>query len=236
MLDLLHATSHIEKIRLTEDFRLDIRWWATYVSEWNGISVLYDLEWSASNGNIIGLETDACEYGGGAVCGTSWWSHTWTPEQLAQARNLDAEVANSGEPTPATTNTTNTNGKDPAEPRKNEKRRSMPFLQLLALTMAAATWGSRWKGKKIKFHNDCEPVVSAVNKGTSKSKLLMSLIRTLTYIAAWHEFEYKLIHIPGITNDSADALSRGDQDRFRSLNPNADSLPTIPSPLPIHNW
>ena len=112
----------------------------------------------------------------------------------------------------------------------------MPYLELLAVAMAAATWGSLWKGRRILFHNDCEPVVSACNKGTSKSPILMRLIRTLHYIAATHQFEFRLVHIAGVTNVLADALSRGEQDHFRSLSPSADPSATPVTPLPTPSW
>ena len=107
----------------------------------------------------------------------------------------------------------------------------MPYLELLALTMAAATWGAQWRGRRVVFFNDCAPVVQAVNKGTSRSPLLMTLIRALFLIAARHQFEFKLVHLPGVCNPAADALSRGDQERFHALCPGADRSATIPLPF-----
>ena len=109
----------------------------------------------------------------------------------------------------------------------------MPYLELLALVSAAATWGDRWRGKRVTFHCDCEPVVFAVSKLTSPSPNMMHLIRTLFMIAARSQFEFRVLHIPGVTNQVADALSRGQIDRFRLLCPGSDRSPTIPSPLPI---
>jgi putative aminopeptidase FrvX len=99
--------------------------------------------------------------------------------------------------------------------------------------MAAATWGDQWRGKRIRFFNDCEPIVHAVTKGTSRSPLLMTLIRQLFFVAAEHEFEFRVEHIRGVTNNAADALSRLDQVRFRSISPGADHSPTIPSLPPV---
>ncbi len=315
MLDLLAATEQVESavITLSKGFHADVRWWLAYMNEWNGVSVLYDLEWcvaaseasgqqaepttpthtntsenktksaeevtghysssvtnddcgttpvqvtaipcsgmGAINGGVVRtksmqLFTDACESGGGAVCGTAWWSHQWTQQQLhdsKQVRKYLESEAKLVEPSlsllppsafPAST-PTHHDDKQPTSTPVLAKRRSMPYLELLALVMAAATWGGDWKGMRIIFYNDCEPVVAAVNKGTSKSPLLMGLIRSLHFVAARHQFECKLVHIAGVTNVNADLLSRAQIGAFLRSNPTADRFPTPPSVPPNHNW
>jgi hypothetical protein len=333
MLDLLAATQEVDSavITLSKGFHADISWWLAYMNEWNGVSVLYDLEWRVAaadasgqqaeptprshtntngsknnsaefvtdnrsgddsisghcSGNVskddrgtttvqvtakpysgigamqpcsgmgaisgglvrtksLQLFTDACEYGGGAVCGTAWWSHQWSHQQLHDSRQvrryLESEAKLVGPslslltPTPLPASTPTHNDKQSTKGPLLAKRRSMPYLELLALVMAAATWGSDWKGMRIVFYNDCAPVVAAVNKGTSKSPLLMGLIRSLHFIAARHQFECKLVHIAGVTNVNADLLSRGQVDAFRKLNLMADQFPTLPLTVPTHGW
>ena len=55
-----------------------------------------------------------------------------------------------------------------------DKRDSMPFKELYALTRAAATWGSQWRGRKILFHCDCQPIVDAWRKGDSRKPAIRS--------------------------------------------------------------
>jgi hypothetical protein len=236
MLDLLAATNGIDSrsITLGRGFRADLQWWRQHMRAWNGVSVLYDLDWQSAKGSIIELNTDACEVGAGAVCGTHWWSHQWSADQLHAARQVARDGVDQPAPSSSPTSTgsaghTDNEGKG-AMP---SDRRSMPYLELLALTMAAATWGDQWRGKRIRFFNDCEPIVHAVTKGTSRSPLLMTLIRQLFFVAAEHEFEFRVEHIRGVTNNAADALSRLDQVRFRSNSPGADHSPTIPSLPPV---
>lgn len=122
--------------------------------------------------------TDACNSGYGAVCGRQWFHAQWTPEQQ--------QLAEEG----------------------TISRDSMPFKELYALVTAAITWGHQWNRKRITFRTDCEPAVISINKGTSRNKRMMQLLRTLHYHAAKHHFKYRAVHIPGVDNVIADELSR----------------------------
>jgi hypothetical protein len=116
-----------------------------------------------------------------------------------------------------------------------DKRDSMPFKELYALANAAATWGPQWKGRKILFHCDCQPNVDAWRRGDSSKPAISNLIRTLLFIAATHEFNMNIIHIPGVKNVYADMLSRGQVQRFLDSHPQHDPSPTIPL-LPTQTW
>jgi len=98
----------------------------------------------------------------------------------------------------------------------------MPFLELRALVLAAATWGSQWRGMKITFRSDCSPAVTAITKGSSRTPEQMHQLRAFASLAITHGFDYKCTHIPGVANTIADVLSRsGDCDQFRASCPNA---------------
>ncbi len=115
-------------------------------------------------------------------------------------------------------------------------RDSMPWKELHCLVRAASTWGKHWKGKNIVFRLDCQPMVFAVSKGGSKDPEIMSLLRTLSYIAATFEFCYKVNHIAGHTNIGPDHLSRGHVSLFQSLFPDSNPLPCQVLPIPCHTW
>jgi hypothetical protein len=119
---------------------------------------------------------------------------------------------------------------------KRLKRDSMPWKELHTLVRAAATWGNEWKGKNIKFHLDCEPMVHAVEKGGSRSPEIMSLIRTLSYIAVRSGFYYTVSHIAGRLNVGPDLLSRNRVSVFLAQFPHSNRSPVIPSTLPCHTW
>ncbi len=124
---------------------------------------------------------------------------------------------------------------------KRDKRESMPYLELLALTLAACTWGHHWQRRRIVFLCDCKPVVDALAYGRANAPHMQSLIRTLHFLASKHGFAFRCAHIASVDNVRADALSRcaGDQaavSLFLASNPTVCRSPTPVLPLPIHDW
>ena len=117
---------------------------------------------------------------------------------------------------------------------QRSSRYSMPFLEMLALVIAAATWGHAWTGKRIVFNCDCMSVVAAIQKRRSKQPDLDHLTRVLVTVAANYAFDLRARHIPGRTNKIADILSRqGDSADFRRAMPNADRAPTRAADVPL---
>jgi hypothetical protein len=210
MINLATATEHCKLVKLSDDFKRDLQWWSDFIADWNGVSLLYAVGWPADAACVVA--TDACESGLGAYCDGHWISRKWTTGELNMAHShLGSVDATAG---------------------VEAQARSMPFLELAALVIAAATWCDQWSGKRVTFHCDCEPVVFAASKLTSPSASMMHLIRSLFMIAARAHFEFRVLHIAGVTNTVADALSRCQIDRFRLLCPDSDRSPTTPSPLP----
>ena len=116
---------------------------------------------------------------------------------------------------------------------KRESEESMPFYELYAIASSAATWGDRWRGRKIMFACDSNTVVLAAQLRRTASPLLAYLFRCLYLSAATYDFAVRVVHIPGISNNVADALSRLQIERFRRLYPHGARSPTTPRPLPI---
>ena len=108
------------------------------------------------------------------------------------------------------------------------KETSINWRELFAVVVAAATFGSLWKGKQIMFHCDNMCVVEVVTSGSCRSDTIMNLIRKLFYICARYEFEISMRYVNTKVNDIADALSRLQLDRFRKLAPHADRYMTMP--------
>ncbi len=106
---------------------------------------------------------------------------------------------------------------------------SIEWKELYAIVMACETWGKHWSGKRLLFHCDNEAVVHVWQAGRSRCPDLMDLVRALFYVAADNNFNVMIRHIAGIDNCIADALSRLQLPKFRSLAPHADLLPT-PTP------
>ena len=61
----------------------------------------------------------------------------------------------------------------------------------------------------------------------------MTLVRLLYFCAAQHNMHIMITHISGINNVIADAISRFQMQRFRSLAPDASPLPDPIRVLPM---
>ena len=183
--------------KIPQTVRDEVKWWSTFLESFNGVSILYELEWTETA--CIELFTDACETGFGGIFGNRWFAGAWSPKQRAASMVATA--------------------------------RSMPFFELYALVTAAKIFGPSWRGKKITFRCDCDPVVQGVQKGRSAKPQLMYLLRQLCEIGIAYQFDYRVIHIAGVKNVIADCLSRfGDCAQFRALCPNAEAKG---EPLPV---
>ena len=106
---------------------------------------------------------------------------------------------------------------------------SMSWLELIPILAACTLWGAAWTGRRITFHCDNSGVVGACIKGWSRDPRLMSLLRQLSFLAAHHSFMFRVQHVAGHDNATADSLSRLQLSRFRTLQP--DDRPT-PVPVP----
>ena len=101
------------------------------------------------------------------------------------------------------------------------------WKELYAIVMACEVWGKHWSGKRLLFHCDNQAIVHVWESGLSRSSSLMCLVRALFFVAARCNFHVLIAHIPGIENSIADSPSRMQLQRFRSLAPMADLLPTL---------
>ncbi|XP_043215429.1 uncharacterized protein LOC122378437 [Amphibalanus amphitrite] len=106
---------------------------------------------------------------------------------------------------------------------------SISWLEMIPILAACLLWGHRWTGLSVLMHCDNTGVVCAWEKGWSRDRRLMSLVRQTLFTAAQHSFALRVSHIPGIDNSAADALSRLQISRFRAINPTAAASAT---PLP----
>ena len=101
--------------------------------------------------------------------------------------------------------------------------------ELLPIVMAAATWGNRWQGLTIRANCDNMAVVHMIGSHYSSNSMAMHLLRCLALLECSFQFTLVSEHIPGKSNDLADALSRNNLPYFRSNFRQANQFPT---PLP----
>ena len=110
-----------------------------------------------------------------------------------------------------------------------QQQQSIAYKELFPVVVAAHVWGHQWCRKHVLFRSDNEAVVHILNSRTSKVPCLMRLLRSLLFAAACHCFSFSAQHIPGVTNQIADAISRFRWQEFRRLAPHAQLHPT---PIP----
>lgn len=110
----------------------------------------------------------------------------------------------------------------PATWRQREILADITFLELVPILLALHIWQKDLQNKKILFRSDNQALVCILNKLTSKSPRVMSLIRESVLIAMSNNIQFKAKHIPGVQNEIADALSRFQWERFRKLAPMAE--------------
>ena len=108
-------------------------------------------------------------------------------------------------------------GEFPVELLKENDTMSMALFELYPIVVACVLWGKQWKKLRIVFHCDNMSTVQIINKGRSKGKTIMKLMRKLTWCSATFNFTIHAQHVPGSLNSVADAISRFQMDRFRRL-------------------
>ena len=114
-----------------------------------------------------------------------------------------------------------------------DEKMSMALLELYPIVVSCVLWGAQWKKLRILFHCDNMSTVNIINKGRSKVKVIMKLLRKLTWCSAVNNFFVRAEHVPGKYNDIADSLSRLQMERFRRLAPQADTSATQCPPYQI---
>jgi len=76
-------------------------------------------------------------------------------------------------------------------------------------------------------------VLEILNKASSKSLRVMSLVRYIVYWSLLGNFHIKGNYIPGYSNVYADLISRGKFQKFMSLAKSADAYP---ADIPVEFW
>ena len=109
---------------------------------------------------------------------------------------------------------------------------SIGWQELFPIVVACAIWFPHFSGKQVQFWCNNESVVAIINSGHSKAPHIMDLLRFLVLVSMKHNFFVQVCHVPGVCNETADAVSRFQDVCFRAVAPNAEQTPcTIPPSL-----
>ena len=97
--------------------------------------------------------------------------------------------------------------------------------------------GTQLANKCITFHTDNQGLSEVINKKTTKDRELLVLLHALVLSSLQHNILFKAVHLPGIHNTKADALSHLQVTKFKSLSMDMAPEPTaVPPRLLPENW
>ena len=109
------------------------------------------------------------------------------------------------------------------------REENITFKELLPIVLACAVWAEEFSGSWVIVHCDNIGAVELVNSGHSKVAQIMHLLRCLFFIRARFQVELWAVHVPGVENSLADAISCNNLSLLFSQIPD---LPREPSPIP----
>jgi hypothetical protein len=205
-----------KSVPVTDDLRADLDWWLRFLPGWKGVSAIPASSWVSCA--QLEFFTDASKtFGMGAVMavnrvvqGQQRAVVLWMSERWHRSHIQAAE---------------------------REKDISVPYLELLSVATAVATWREELRGKRIIVQCDCLPVVQALNRGTTHSPEFAALLRAIVGWCIDVGCELRAAHTPGYLNVWADGLSRGNVQDFLASCSAASPSPSPPprSTTPL-NW
>ena len=99
------------------------------------------------------------------------------------------------------------------------------------MLLSCAAWGRFWHAARVRCHCDNLAAVQCISKRSCWDPPLMHLLQCLFYLEAFFQFELVAVHIPGVSNDLADNLSRDNLSFFLLKAPHMDPHPVILPPL-----
>ena len=108
---------------------------------------------------------------------------------------------------------------------------------MLPIFISVSIWASELANKCILFHTDNQGLVEVINRKTTKDRQPLVLLRELVLQFLKHNILFRAIHVPGVLNVKADALSRLQVTRLKSLGQGMDHSQTlVPGHLLPQNW
>ena len=99
------------------------------------------------------------------------------------------------------------------------KEFDITFMELYPIVLSSIIWGHQFQNRTIECHTDNLGLVSVINKCSSPKPYIMCLVCVLVLAMLQLNCVFYKIHIPGVQNVLADALSRKQIWHFLALLP-----------------
>ena len=173
--------SNHHKVRLTEEFRLDVKWWIEFAAAFNGKAKIV-----APCGPALSIYSDASLSGFGATHGDDWIAGTF---------NGTVEVPGLG------------HHRCGAEDKGCDTD-NINVLEMWPVLQGVRRWSSGWKDANVVCITDNTQVLAAINSGRSTNKTTMRWLRLIFWESVRHNFIIKAIYINTKDNVVCDSLSR----------------------------
>ena len=81
-------------------------------------------------------------------------------------------------------------------------------LEMLNVVVALKVWANIWANKRVKINCDNLAVVEILKSGKTRHSFLATCARNVWLITAMFNIDIIIIHVPGVSNQVADLLSR----------------------------
>ena len=89
------------------------------------------------------------------------------------------------------------------EDRERKPIVDIAALEAITVIVAAATWGSRWSGKKVVLRSDSSPTCFCFNKLASKDPAMARVADLWEAAQHFFCFEGLVLHCSGVSNELA---------------------------------
>ena len=112
------------------------------------------------------------------------------------------------------------------------KKPSIEYLEVYALTVGVVLWIKKFSNRTVCLFCDNTSVKDMVNNTTSSCRNCMILLRIIVMQGLLHNVRFKVKYVSSEDNAKADALSRSQWKRFKTLGHDMDTIATaVPSCL-----
>jgi hypothetical protein len=81
-------------------------------------------------------------------------------------------------------------------------------LELLTVKLAIQRWGEALRGTRFIVRTDNTATMAALNKGTSRSRGMMPIVRDIFWMSVKYDFQVFSVFLKGSENILADRISR----------------------------
>ena len=192
VIDLLKALPNGNpRIRLTNEFKADLDWWRKCASMFNGHAYVIrkDIDFSTV------FYTDSSLTGYGVVSDNDWLGGFFNSELIpffSCSSCVDYHWYNV----------------------KVVDQSNINYLELIPVYVGLLRLAQTNQNQHLLCYSDNTQVVSMINKGTSVNPLAMELLREIFWITVQCNIHLTARHVPGVSNVTADYISRISNDMY----------------------